>query len=404
MSIFRIPLCRAILGGLVLLDSTVQADVHGPICQWNKSPESAAVIHWITTGKQEVTAKVKFAFRKTGGSRWEQKDVDTRPFADTGNGVRSVGLSMLSPGTEYEFLIKEGDAKPLGPYTFRTAPGSLGQRFHFVAGGDMFHKKRWLDAMNRQAGQQDPVFALLGGDLAYANGRDAGRWYQWLDSWVENAVTPDGRIVPMVVAIGNHEIDGNTQPLPPAKAKYFYSLFQFPEDVSNYAIDFAGYLSIVLLDSGHSQPVSAQTAWLDSALSTRDRFPYLFACYHRPTYGTLVKPDNEDIRSQWVPLFEDHRVDLVFENDHHVYKRTHPIYKNEKTGDKGVVYTGDGAWGVGVRNIPKKKIKSLDYLAKTANKRHLIAITLEPRNLKCGAVTANGNVFDSFTRPAKRRH
>lgn len=35
----------------------------------------------------------------------------------------------------------------------------------------------------RQAGEENPLFAVLGGDLAYANGRDVSKWHDWLDNW-----------------------------------------------------------------------------------------------------------------------------------------------------------------------------------------------------------------------------
>jgi hypothetical protein len=42
--------------------------------------------------------------------------------------------------------------------------------------------------MNKRAGALDPDFAMLGGDLAYANGVAATRWVDWLQSWMKNSV------------------------------------------------------------------------------------------------------------------------------------------------------------------------------------------------------------------------
>jgi hypothetical protein len=35
------------------------------------------------------------------------------------------------------------------------------------------------------------------------------RWDAYFDSWKQKARTPDGRLVPMLVTIGNHEVRGS---------------------------------------------------------------------------------------------------------------------------------------------------------------------------------------------------
>ena len=57
------------------------------------------------------------------------------------------------------------------------------------------------------AAATDPAFALIGGDLAYANGWGPCylKWDAWLQQWEDNMRTPDGRLIPLLTAIGNHE-------------------------------------------------------------------------------------------------------------------------------------------------------------------------------------------------------
>ena len=45
-----------------------------------------------------------------------------------------------------------------------------------------------------------------------------------------------------------------------------------------------------------------------------------------------------NVRNHWVPLFEKHKINAVFENDHHTFKRTHPILKDKVDKDKGILY------------------------------------------------------------------
>ena len=205
----------------------------------------------------------------------------------------------------------------------------------------------------------------------------------------------------MIVAIGNHETitPGAWSPPsvhPPHSAKFFYSLFLTPEKYkSNYTVDFSDYMSVVILDSNHTQTVASQTSWLAGQLEERQSIPALFVCYHRPTYGTKVKQDDLGVRTEWVPLFEQFGVDAVFENDHHTYKRTHPLLKGNVVKEGGVLFLGDGAWGVKTRKIPEST-NDLPYMASAQDKRHLIVVEVRGSEIKYTAKQANGTVIDEY--------
>ena len=144
-------------------------------------------------------------------------------------------------------------------------PPAIGGPVRFVTGGDLYHKS---DRMDRRAGSEDPLFALIGGDLAYANDVSLDGWFDYVDSWAANARTPDGRLLPKVVVIGNHETIGagyhpNDAPGPEA-ARMFYSIFKYPDaNMATHAVDFGSGLSLVILDSEYTRNISAQNEWLD---------------------------------------------------------------------------------------------------------------------------------------------
>ena len=331
------------------------------------------------------------------------------PFADTRQVIHRVVLRDLQPDTGYAFEIyRQGSPERLKyhKYFFKTAPVEPGEKLTFVTGGDMFKKRAPLDAMNRQASTHDPLFALLGGDLAYANGSDANRWYAWIDSWHNWCETKGDYMIPMVLVIGNHECSKEIKDVKPEElekyepaknAKFFFSLFPLPHGVTNYALDFADYMSIICLDSNHTQKPEAQVDWLESALRERAHRPNLFACYHRPTYGAQVKDDEMEVRKHFVPLFDKYSVDAVFENDHHIYKRTMPLRKDEIHPD-GTMYIGDGAWGVDTRKVPWEVTNKLDYVARAAKENHLIRVQLFPNRQQYDVFKANGLRIDSTLR------
>lgn len=328
------------------------------------------------------------------------------PFADTRQIVHRVILRGLKPDTGYAFeLYRQNSSERVKrrKYFFKTAPTTPGEKLTFVTGGDMYHKRPLLDAMNKEAAKHNPLFALLGGDLAYADGEKADKWYDWVDSWHDWCETTGDYMIPMVVAIGNHECSKEIKDLKPEElpdykpeqhAKFFYSLFPLPHDKSNYALDFGDYMSILCLDSNHTQTPESQVSWLKEALRERKDLPNLFVCYHRPTYGTLVKDDEAEVRKHWVPLFDQFGVDAAFENDHHLYKRTMPL-KNGEIDPSGTLYIGDGAWGVDLRDVPWDKTNKLEYLVRAAKEHHLIRVQLHPNRQQFDALNGKGVRIDS---------
>ena len=96
-----------------------------------------------------------------------------------------------------------------------------------------------------------------------------------------------------------------------------------------------------------------------------------------------------------MPLFDKYQVTAVFENDHHTYKRTHPLLNNQIDRKRGIVYLGDGCWGVDTRAVPKPG--ELWYLAKAESKRHLISVTIRDGKPEYVAYEADGKVIDQHS-------
>ncbi|MFQ5729958.1 MAG: metallophosphoesterase, partial [Waddliaceae bacterium] len=126
--------------------------------------------------------------------------------------------------------------------------------------------------------------------------------------------------------------------------------------------------------------------------------PHKFALYHVPAYPCVRKFKgmfNIQIRRHWVPIFENFGLTAAFEHHDHAYKRTHLIYR-ERIDPKGVLYLGDGGWGVKRARKPRSA-GSLWYLAKTARARHFIMVTLDGGNRHYTAIDSKGNVIDTYS-------
>jgi hypothetical protein len=364
-----------------------------PNSDWNRIPPVPGIL--------QIDRDFIFAYRKIGHPQWKEARISKRLFGPTDDWVHSVQLSKLNADSSYEFEILDHGVQ-VGQNLFKTAPLIFPNKMVFVTGGDMFHTRQMLDSMNRRAGTENPLFALLGGDLAYANGSDGDRWLEWVESWNKCATTPYGYSIPMIPVIGNHEVKGasyrpNDAPTKEA-APFFYSLFFGMEKGSMFTVDFGDYLSVIALDSGHTQNIKSQTPWLRETLHARRSFPFKFACYHRPAWGTGVKGDSLEIQKEWCPLFEEYHVDAAFENDHHIYKRTYPLKGGERDDSEGVVYLGDGAWGTRTRGLSKEVFKTRPFLAHAESRNHLIKVSLKKGTIRYEAITASGERFDVFDR------
>ena len=324
-----------------------------------------------------------------------------------GHYIQRIELTGLEPDTRYRFRAEGYD----GEYGFRTMPATLDRPLRFAAGGDTRHRKQWMVRTNRVAMAYKPDFIVWGGDLAYADGRQDRlyRWVEWFEANDQTLIDEQGDITPILVAIGNHEVQGGyyynhddfepTDPWRLSVAPYFYRLFAFPGHPGYGVMDFGDYLSIILLDSAHTNPVEGEQAeWLDGVLAERRQVPHVFPVYHVtgfPSHRNFDGRVESSIREHWVPLFERHGVQVAFENHDHTYKRTVPIRDGRPSPD-GVVYIGDGAWGVGTRSVHDPA--QTWYLDHAEGTRHAIIVTLHGTHRHFLVVSEDGEVIDEYPR------
>jgi hypothetical protein len=267
---------------------------------------------------------------------------------------------------------------------------------------------------NKQAAKQDPLFAVIGGDLAYDNGTSSKTYLQWLRDYSKYMVDTKGRLIPMVVCLGNHEVKGGYSKKR-EDAPFFFAHFDgLFKDTSYAALDFGDYLSLVLMDSGHISKIGGdQTDWLDRTLKERVERSHLIVVTHVPCYpsfrpaeiipvvGNPKAGTGEEQRKNWVPLFEKHNVDVVLEHHDHTFKRTHTMTGGLK--DKyGVLYLGDGSWGK-QRSAAKSEMRP--YIAAASTTYHLTVHRLLAEERFHMAIEETGKIVDvcrTEKKPRKR--
>jgi hypothetical protein len=363
-------------------------------------PTTTMTVRWVTSGD---AADDTLQYCESGTLGWKNTEGSHIPMPNKQPYlIHRVELTGLSPDSDYFFRL--GAEEPA--FKFRTLPNTLNQPIRFVVGGDMYHDDlEPFAAMNKTVASTNPMFVVLGGDIAYASPKlslfneDYNRWYTWLKTWKETMISPDGRMIPFLIAIGNHEVIGRYNQTPD-RAKFFYALFKRPKLSGYQAVDFGNYMSVVILDSDITHPIDGeQKEWLKQILFARRSIPHKFAAYHVPAYPSVRKftgTVSKRVRDHWVPLFEEYGVNAVFEHHDHTYKRTHPLYRGKVDNQRGILYLGDGAWGVGKPREPKSPDQRW-YLAKTKASNNVILVILYGDERHYIAIDTQGNTVDCTT-------
>ncbi len=383
----------------------------GLLLTWREDPATTIMIDWhrhaVETG---LPAAIQMRPRGDDAGEWRAFEADRFEFPFSDRLVDRVEVKGLQPDTAYEF--RGGPTSET--YYFRTMPTTLERPLVIAQGGDMMHRREWFEAANRVAMSHDPDFILWGGDLAYADGREdrVDRWHTYFNAMMRTLVAEDGRVPPVVTCIGNHEvrggyrgdrISGNADRL--EYAPYFYRLFAFPGHPGYAALDFGNYLSLLIGDTTHTAPIAgAQTEWWAEALAERAGRPHVIPVYHIPAWPSVRDFDgsaSRALREHWVPLFERHGVRLVFEHHDHAYKRTVPITAGEADPENGVIYIGDGCWGVATREVAPAE--STWYLEKSQSVQHVIILRLTPTAKHVTVHAHDGGLLDEVRLPVDGR-
>jgi acid phosphatase type 7 len=371
---------------------------------WQQDPTTTMTIQWVGADSADNGA---IQYAPLDGAEWKTANSITKPYTNTEMMVRRCELTGLTPGTEYKFRVGSGTTD----MRFRTMPSKATDTIQWVSGGDAGIDAHAIGT-NIIAAKQEPYFALSAGDLAYDDGNKPLVFLKFLQNYRQHMVDPQGRLIPMVSCIGNHEVTGGYHGTRDKSPAYLSVFDGFYREKTFGTLDFGDYLSLVLLDTDHIAPIGGeQTSWLAQTLAERQDRPHLIVANHVPAYPSFRSPDSakagdngtgHDQRQFWAPLFEKFNVDVVLEHHDHTFKRTHPL-KGGLIDKHGVIYLGDGSWGK--LRVPKKA-EDRPYLARVSEAYHMTVHRLEGEQRFHVALEESGKVADvcitNGKRPARR--
>ncbi len=387
------------IASLLLIALSVEATPRHVYLTWQGDTSRTITVNYQTlepTDASTVLYDTKPRNGRPGEYRYTATgSVHQIPGLADGRKIHWVELRGLTPGKTYYFIAGDPRHGFTAERKFRTVP-SGSQSVRFVTGGDMGVGPD-VATLLQQAAKLSPDFGVMGGDIPYANDmlKDFAKWDAWLDHWQTNMVTPGGYSIPMVLAIGNHEVRGGVA-TSPTNAQFYLRYFAQNGERTYYARTFGKNLAMFLLDSGHlSRHDGDQAAWLDAQLSAQRKVPTKFAVYHVPLYPCVRAFDGAGSaigRRIWAPIFDKHHLTTAFENHDHAFKRTHLLQDN-KPDPRGTLYLGDGCWGMSARKVDAELRW---YEAKAASLQHFWCVDVGRKRVEYRAVNKAGQVFDVY--------
>ena len=359
----------------------------------NYIPDSAsltAMVYYDTTSHNGDPASYRY---NTQG--------EVRTYSGVNFNVHSTQLTGLVPDKTYYFIVGDKTTGYSSERKFRTVPetGSI----RFISGGDASVSEEFEEVC-KIAAQSNPHFAIIGGDIAYANGNINSQqlWLELLDIWQDTMVTPDGYTIPVIAAIGNHEVDASNQPphKPPTQllidnAPFYYMIFHPAADKTFFKRKIGKDTTLFMLDTEHIYPSGGeQLAWMNENFAKHKNDKFRFSSYHVPLYPSFRDPEdsrNALLRKNWLSVFDQYHLDVAFENHEHTLKKSRLLRNHQLVDTQGTIYIGDGNWGRRSR-IPVDHW----YLEATRPVNHVWAVTLNEDTASFKALTIDG-IDETFT-------
>jgi len=294
------------------------------VLTWQNNPQTTMTITWRTDQEGEKSIAYFSADENLTIDDYKYQEAETFTFEETAAWIHSVELTGLNPGETY-WVVLETNEHESDKFSFRTAPAES-EDLVFVAGSDAQHLRTQMHVIRKvlkKAAQEDPDFFIYTGDFVNAELSDL-EWDLFFDVWDELMITDEGRRIPLVPAIGNHEVVagyGGRKEL----AVFYFNRFKLPEPEKYHVLQFGPDLTIISLDSNHTSTIDGeQLSWLENTLEQHQDSECILVHYHDGAWWGKDRM-HAKMRAKWIPLFEEYGVDLVHNGHTHTYIKTVPV-------------------------------------------------------------------------------
>ncbi|NVO09819.1 MAG: metallophosphoesterase [Bacteroidales bacterium] len=336
-------------------------------------PESATIaIHL----KKPMAVKVK-VWMENGVKEFTSNELKKSHFIAI-NGLQS-GKSYL-----YQVVCSKANAatNEKDPrFQIRTS-GKEGESFTFAVYGDprpgdegsSYYHKAIID----QAIMYEPQFCLVLGDMV-DDGSNPLLWENFFR--IESPIISKSAIYPV---LGDNDVE---------KGKGIYAQYfpMFDKGYYNFSWNGIQFFALNTWDTKGKQPSSEldlnsnQIKWFIAEMQKEEikKAPYRIVFMHDPAYISRGRA-SEMLLDQWVPLFQQYNVDVVFASWH--------LY--ERLQYKGVTYVISGGAGAEIIWMPANPAYPSQV---DAQRHHFCRVDVNSNSLTIKAIADDGTVLDSYS-------
>jgi len=308
------------------------------ILWWTNLTGDSKVEYGLTTGLGQSVTVAQASSCEIGGA----------------GACHTVRLTGLQPGTRYYYRLLTNNVVVLNTTYFHTfkAFTDTSENFFAVVGDFGAGTSGQANVANNMSAS-DPPLVITAGDNAYQNGTQS--------DWDDNVFIPEysdnllRRSVWMPI-LGNHDLNdvGTSNWANSVEIKMHALPRNAPAGQAERYFSFdQGDAHFVVMDSNPAGINSTQTNWVDADLAATTR-KWKFVFLHHPPYscanGIASFGTDQPVQNAWAPIFEKHKVDIVFFGHDHIYERSKLLDQYLPNGAQGsdglaTTYVMTGAGG-----------------------------------------------------------
>ena len=310
-------------------------------------PRTSIVAQWRTTDEITLATTMRYA---------KGADLPASELTEARHGVQfayhatgtevlrqhQVHLCDLEPGTAYSYQVGGTDAvtgrESFSPvYTFRTAPDVVAQPDAEVVFGFVGDSRGGYDVWQSlidQLVQRQPDLVLFSGD-AVTIGLTQFEW----EDFFERAEPLFARVA-LVSAHGNHEVN----------AVNYYSQIAMPGDQETFGFDY-GFAHITVANDTPDDPIKLtqkHRSAIAADFAASDSARWKLFMHHQPMFSASTSHgSNVTLQEAWLPLVDEHHIDLVLNGHDHDYEVSKPLVNKQvqATNDNATVFVVAGGAG-----------------------------------------------------------
>ena len=337
-------------------------------------------------------------------SEYDRDNPKSNKFITLNHNYHSVTFKGLEPNTVYGYRVGDGEIWSEWIQFKNAHKENAPFSFLYVGDAQNYILELW-SRLIREGYRKAPAasFIIHAGDLIN-DAHDEHQWHEWFmaGGYIH-------RTLPSLMVPGNHEYNPFVQQDIDESIKrlsvQWNKQFTLPNNgvrgiqETNYYIDYQGVRFLAL---NSNMMIEEQAKWLEQVLQNNPN-KWTIATFHHQIFSASTGRDNEELRTQWKPLFDKYGIDIVLQGHDHTYTRgrVQPYEQNLLSGQNvkdatGTVYVVSVSGGKMYRVKPGwEQYEALrDKVGR--NKQLFQVLSVDGDVLSYKSYTATGELFDAF--------